>query len=136
MITLFTAASVGCGKSSSKDNENKTGVEKAEEDLAEAQRDYLVQSKAFAAESYLKISANEKLIAELRLRAVIMDKTARLEYERKLEIIELQNKEMKDRADNYDESGEAKWNSFKREFNHDMDELGNAFKDLVEDNSK
>ena len=31
---------------------------------------------------------------------------------------------------------QSNWESFKREFNHDMDEIGQALKDLTVDNKK
>jgi hypothetical protein len=34
------------------------------------------------------------------------------------------------------EKKQSDWESFKREFNHDMDELGQALKDLTVDNKK
>jgi len=34
------------------------------------------------------------------------------------------------------EKSQSNWESFKREFNHDMDEIGQALKDLTVDNKK
>jgi hypothetical protein len=34
----------------------------------------------------------------------------------------------------YQDDGQSEWISFKNEFNHDMDELGKAFKDLTVQN--
>jgi len=36
----------------------------------------------------------------------------------------------------YKNDGNEKWESFKREFNYDMDELGQSLKDLGENNVK
>lgn len=36
----------------------------------------------------------------------------------------------------YYEKSQSDWETFKREYNHDMDELGNALKDLTVDNKK
>ena len=43
---------------------------------------------------------------------------------------------MKKRLEEYKDEGQEKWTSFKSEFNHDMDELGKAFKDLTVKNVK
>jgi hypothetical protein len=36
----------------------------------------------------------------------------------------------------YKNDADSDWQSFKREFNHDMDELGNAFNNLTVNNKK
>jgi len=38
--------------------------------------------------------------------------------------------------DDYTEEGKEKWESFKREFNHDMEELRLALMDLTQNNTK
>ncbi len=43
---------------------------------------------------------------------------------------------MKKKMENYKEEGKDKWEIFKAEFSHDMDELGKAFKDLTVKNVK
>jgi len=43
---------------------------------------------------------------------------------------------MKQKLGDHKEDGKENWNAFKKEFNHDMDELGNAFKDLTVNNVK
>ncbi len=43
---------------------------------------------------------------------------------------------MKIKMDNYKEDGKEKWEAFKSEFSHDMDELGSALKDLTVNNVK
>ena len=43
---------------------------------------------------------------------------------------------MKRKMDDYKEEGKEKWETFKTEFTHDMDELGTAFKNLTVKNVK
>lgn len=43
---------------------------------------------------------------------------------------------MKKKMDDYNMDGKENWEKFKTEFNHDMDELGQAFKDLTVNNVK
>jgi len=38
--------------------------------------------------------------------------------------------------DSYKNDADSDWQSFKREFNHDMDELGHSLKDFTVDNKK
>jgi len=90
----------------------------------------------FRNESELKIRENEIRIAELNVKlknpAEIPD--AR-QYEKKIAILELQNKDMKARLDAY-ERIQSDWETFKRDFNHDITAIGNELKDLTGDNKK
>lgn len=58
------------------------------------------------------IAENEKLLAELCKKKI----------------------ELKKQLDQSNDEENDKWKSFVREFNHDMDELGNALKDFTTDN--
>jgi hypothetical protein len=40
------------------------------------------------------------------------------------------------RLDNYKGEGEDKWEDFKKEFEHDMNEIGSSLKDLTVSNTK
>ena len=51
-------------------------------------------------------------------------------------MLEQKNTELKKILSDYKDEGQDKWTSFKNEFNHDMDELGKAFKDLTVKNLK
>jgi len=90
----------------------------------------------FRNESELKIRENEIRIAELNVKfknpAEIPDAH---QYEKKMAILELQNKDMKARLDAY-ERIQSNWDTFKRDFNHDITAIGNELKDLTGDNKK
>jgi len=47
-----------------------------------------------------------------------------------------QNQKKKVKISKYKNDGNEKWESFKREFNYDMDKLGQSLKDLGENNVK
>jgi len=49
---------------------------------------------------------------------------------------ERKNEELRDRLETQEREGQEKWENFKKEFNHDIDELGQAIKDLFKDNVK
>jgi len=55
-------------------------------------------------------------------------------YKQRIETLEEQNRDLKVRLDVY-EKNNSDWETFKREFNHDMDELGKALKDFTVDNN-
>jgi len=46
------------------------------------------------------------------------------------------NNKLKEKLADYKDDGQDAWIDFKNEFNHDMDELGKAFKDLTVENIK
>jgi chromosome segregation ATPase len=89
--------------------------------------------KAFKTETELQIKANENRIAELRAKMKKSGKTFDEMYEKNINNLEQKNKDLKARLNGY-ETNQSDWESFKREFNHDMDELGQALKDLTVDN--
>ncbi|MCB2092314.1 MAG: hypothetical protein KDF58_12760 [Alphaproteobacteria bacterium] len=91
--------------------------------------------EVFKSESEAKIKDIEIRIAELKVQ---MDKkgTALDEiYAKRIDTLEQKIKDLKKKMENFD-NGQSDWESFKREFNHDMDELGQAFKDLTVNNEK
>ena len=135
---------IGCQSSSEKvENANKK-VEEAREDLQEAKEDAnkvamkvadAEQWKTFRTDTEVKIKANEDRIVELRAKIKKPGTAMDAEYAKRIDTLELKNKELKARMDNY-ETNQSDWEEFKREFNHDMDELGQALKDLTVDNKK
>jgi chromosome segregation ATPase len=91
--------------------------------------------KAFKEETEAKIKANEARIAELRIKLKKPGKILDGIYEAKIEKLERQNKDMRLKLEAY-EQNQTDWQAFKTEFNHDMDELGQALKDITVDNKK
>jgi hypothetical protein len=60
----------------------------------------------------------------------------RKEYRERIAELKSRNEKAKERLNNYNDNNHEKWEDFKREFNHDMDELGNALKDFTVNNKK
>lgn len=48
--------------------------------------------------------------------------------------MEQKNKELKVKIDSYKNDVNSDWKAFKKEFNHDMDQLGKSLKDFTVDN--
>jgi len=63
-------------------------------------------------------------------------KEAAADYKIKVDELEQKNSDLKKQMDDYKAEGKEKWEKFKTEFGHDMDELGNAFKDFTVKNVK
>jgi hypothetical protein len=91
--------------------------------------------KTFRSESELKIRDNEIRITELNVKLKNPGEIFDAPYEKKIALLELQNKDMKARLEAY-EKIQSNWETFKREFNHDMVAIGDELKDLTVDNKK
>ncbi|MFO7657526.1 MAG: hypothetical protein R6W78_10695 [Bacteroidales bacterium] len=136
--TIFTS----CQSTSQKQEAAQADVRDARQDLNEAQRDAIEldrevasaeQWTIFQRDSEAKIRDNEVRITELNAKMKEPGVTFDEVYSKRIDNLEFQNKEMRTRLTDY-EKNQSNWESFKREFNHDMDELGKALKDLTVDN--
>jgi hypothetical protein len=138
--TIFT----GCQSSTQRQETAQVKVKEAREDLNSAKKeaneaDQVVATaeewKTFRSESELKINANEVRITELKAK---MNKPGEILdplYSKKITTLEQQNKDLRAKLFAYEKS-QTNWESFKREFNSDMDAIGDAFKNLTVDNKR
>jgi len=115
--------------------ENKKAAD-ARKDLEEAKIDSAEDFHKFKKEAESKIKENQKKIAELKKKKVSESKEVKNKYDKKVLALEQKNNELKSKINKADDTKTNMWTSFKREFNHDMDKLGLAFKDMNADNSK
>lgn len=143
LITIIMASMlVSCQSSAEKEKaaQQKKEKEKIELEKTLQEAKDKANREAIAAEwasfkisTEIKIAENEATIAELKLKMKKSGKTLDKLYEKKIDMLEEQNKNLKSRLNSF-ETKNSDWESFKREFNHDMDELGKALKDLTVDN--
>ena len=108
----------------------------AKQELKEAQLDSISDYQQFKKESEERISKYEKSIAELRVKIAEEKKENKADKEKLLADLNKKNMALKKELDKFNDQGKDKWNSFVREFNHDMDELGKSLKDLMTDDEK
>jgi hypothetical protein len=145
MLAFVTAISMtSCDSAATKSDKADAKVEGAREDLKDAQKDANTAAmkaaneaewQAFKAETQVRIDANDAAIAELKTKMNKAGKKVDAAYTETIENLQQKNKDFKARMNNY-ETQKSDWASFKTEFNHDMDELGNALKDLTVNNKK
>ncbi len=91
---------------------------------------------AFKADIEVKIQNNESEITALKAKMKSSKKKMDAAYVKSVDELEMKNKALKEKMNAYGNDTKADWESFKREFNHDMDELGSALKDLTVNNKK
>lgn len=145
-VAIFSAATlfVSCKPSTKEEIEAKENVQEAEADVQEAKEDLSEARRQANADEWqsfkddmnVVIDKNDARIAELKLEMKKTGKEADADYKRKVEALNEKNAELKEKMKTYKNDANSDWQSFKREFNHDMDELGNAFKDLTVNNKK
>lgn len=133
---ISAVALVSCTSSAEKVENAQEEVKDANADLAKANQEYLSDVDAYRKETANRIAANDKTIAELKAKTALEKKEAREEYNKKIAALEEKNTNMKKKMEDYQPTNKEKWESFKSEFSHDMDELGNSFKDLTINNVK
>ena len=90
------------------------------------QEDWRKERDQFRADLNRRIEKNKKDIQALK------------EYAQNESVADLEkrNERLRKKLEDYKDDSKDSWQSFKREFNHDMDELGNSINDLFKDNKK
>lgn len=108
----------------------KEKVKNAKLELKDAQAESDKEYRQFKAYAELKISDNEKSIAELKVKMKTADEKFKIKYDEKVVKLEQRNIELKKKISDYKYEGRDKWVIFKRGFNRDLKSVGKAIKDL------
>jgi flavin-binding protein dodecin len=143
-ITTFMAGTllVGCQDTSKKEEAAKDNVEEARDTLDDAKEE-LSDARAAATEeewnefkesTNATITQNEIRIAEMKTKMKKTGKSIDEAYAKQIEALELKNKNIKLKVQEYKNDTNSDWQSFKEEYDRDMDELGTAMKNLTVDN--
>lgn len=119
-----------------KAEEARKDMADAKQDLIEAMADSAADYKSFKKEAELKIAENKQKIAELKVKKNKDSKNLKKKYESKVAMIEAKNEVLRKKIAEAGSTKVTAWSLFKKEFNHDMDELGIAIKDLGVNNVK
>jgi outer membrane murein-binding lipoprotein Lpp len=134
----------GCDNSADNQKEAKEKLQKDQKELSEEKAKADAELKALREkdewvvlqkEAELQVKTNELAIIELKVKmkkpGKIMDKT----YAKRIDELEASNVELRNRIKDY-KSEQSDWESFKREWNHDMEKLSQDIKNLTVDNTK
>ena len=149
MIAAVLALAAGtfvssCDTPAQKVDKAETNLDDAKQDLKDAKSDANAEARkaalaeewrVFKGEAEMKIKTNEARIAELKSKMKTSGKALDALYAKSVDALEERNKALQARIDAYGK-GQSDWDVFKREFNHDMDGLGQAFTDLTVNNKK
>lgn len=145
VLTIMVGTTiVGCKSTTKEEIESQEKVDVAEQNLKDAKDSLIVAKKAATAEEWQTfkkqtdsvISHNQAQIADLKLKMQKTGNTVDTKYQKNIDVLEQKNKDLKTKINSYKNDANNDWQSFKREFNHDLDEIGQAFKDLTVDNKK
>jgi len=137
IIALFILGfCVGSCATDQSEKEAKEEARKAKEDLDKATIAYQQEVEDYRNDVAAQIQENQDMIAQLKAERLNLKKDAQLEREARINELEKRNDLMRARMNEYKYKSKEGWENFKREFKHDMSELGQAFKNIGSDNVK
>ena len=134
---------VGCKDASKEEKEARENVQDAKENLDDAKVELSAarraateeEWKAFKDSTNQVIADNEKRIAEMKSNLKKTGKTIDSEYQKKIAALEVKNNEIKTKLEMYKNDADSDWQSFKKEYHRDMDDLGNSIKNFTVKNN-
>lgn len=130
-----SAMVTGCQSKEQKVEDAQQKVEDAKQDLRDAKNDLNQEYPSYRKAEEEQIIANDKRIDDLRAKINTGGKPLDNYRARKIDDLKKQNDDLRARLYGY-EKAHGDWESFKREFNHDMEGLDNSIKDFGKDNTK
>lgn len=116
-----------------KSNKN---LKDAKNDLQIASQDSIDDYIAVKQDAEISIANNKKTIAELRAKKSNLTAKLKANYNSQITSLERMNNKLQYDINTANHTNSSKWESFKREFKHDLNELGNALKDIGVNNTK
>lgn len=138
-VIAIVTVNNGCKSPTEKVEDAQNKVEDAKSDLNTVIKDSLTdaqkaanveQWKIFRNESQAKIKNNQLRIEALKSKVKSEGMGHNSESANRIDSLEMKNKELVVRMDNY-EKGKSNWETFKLEFNRDLDGLGESLKNFT-----
>jgi hypothetical protein len=134
IILMSVMLTVACDSSSEKVDTAEKNVEVAKDELVIANEEYLVEMEAYRITAAERFVQNEKATADFNAR-VAKDKTqAKADYQERIKALDAKNSDLKKRLDEYKANSKDGWESFKAEFNAEMERIGDEINSLTSDN--
>jgi Ni/Co efflux regulator RcnB len=110
--------------------EEKKDVVVAKKDLKVAQKDSISEYQKLTKESEVKFKSNEKCITDLRAAITKSNSKAQATNQKKVSLLEEKNNNLRKELADYKVLGQTQFNTFKTEFNRDLDQLAKELKDF------
>jgi phage protein D len=131
-IALLTSTTfIRCNTPAEKVEKAEENVAEANKDLDKAKEEYLTDIETYKKETDTKIAANNQSLIDFRTRIANEKQAAKDEYEKKIAELDKKNTDMKKMLDDYKAEGKEKWDLFKNDFNNEMDKINRSMKDLT-----
>ncbi len=130
ILTAGTIFFSGCN-SSDKTESTDTTTEEVANDVDQTADEWTT----YKTDIEVRIDKNNAKIAELREKMKTSGKTMDKMHQERIDNLEKRNNELKAKLDAYTKD-DSNWESFKNEFNHDMEELEKSLEDIGKDNVK
>lgn len=121
---------VAFGQEARKPVETRKDLIAVQNDLIETKIDSVADFQKFKEDAMFKLTENENKIGALREKSWNENLGTELKYNKKVIILQQKNNDLKKKIKESDGSKPGHWSSFRHEFNHDMNELGHAIKDM------
>lgn len=133
---LLAGILTGCTSTASKVENAEENVKKEQEDVVKANENLKMEIENYRKESVSKIDGNDQRIAEVRAQAEKDKSAMKSEVKTQIADLEKKNAELRTKLNDYQSDKQEDWDNFKKELNHDMDELGNSLRDFGQKNLK
>lgn len=105
----------------------------AEKNLQKAVLDSTNEYDRYKMDSESKLKENDLKIAQLKANLKSDKAEIRTKYENELVALENKNAKLKTSIADYKETDKNKWEKFKTNFNHDLDELGQSISRMAKE---
>ena len=137
LIAVVLTACSTKSKEAEKVDQVAMEVQAAKEKLEESNKKYAEEVSNYRVRMQMNINDNKLLILKLKEEKSVGRKEAVDVRNAQIDALEKQNEQMEARMSRFkDVENKDQWLEFKDEFDHNMDELGKAFKGLTVNNVK
>jgi predicted nucleic acid-binding Zn-ribbon protein len=128
-VILLITGSVFIGCNNNRENA-KNDVEKANQDMIDAQVLFEKEWQEFKSDAELKINANQEKIDDFKVSMKTTSTKFKAKYENEVLTLEQKNIELKKKLNEFKYERKENWEEFKKAFTSDMDVVGNALNDI------
>ena len=108
----------------------KDNVEKANQDMIDAQVQFEKDWQQFKSDAELRINSNQKNIDDFKEAMKNTSTRFKAKYENQVLTLEQKNIELRKKLNDFKYERKENWEEFRKTFNNDMDVVGNSLNDI------